>query len=75
MYTDDALKETRLKYLRDCKRPELRRLRKEKKLDSHLQRLADRSRSRVDSLVQSEVADVRAWQWAIREVLLETEPD
>ena len=40
MYTDDALKETRLKFLRDCKRPELRRLRKEKKLDSHLQRLA-----------------------------------
>ena len=47
MYADDDLQDKRLKFLRDCKPQELRRLRKEGKLDGHLERRAAQCRSRV----------------------------
>ena len=75
MYDDDDLEDKRLTFLRDCKPQELRRLRKEKTLDEHLARKAKRCRSRAESLVKSGVFEGQAWQWAIREVLLETEAD
>ena len=75
MHTDEQLKAMRLRYLRDCKPQELGRLHKEHSLDEHLQRKADRCRSRADSLVESGTFEGQAWQWAIREVLLETEAD
>ena len=75
MHTDDQLKEMRLRYLKDCKPQELRRLRKERSLDESLQRRADRCRARANDLVQSGTFEGQAWQWAIREVLLEQEAD
>ena len=74
-YTDDKLKELRLKYLGDCKPSALKKLKKSGELDSHLQRRADMARRRCANLMATGVFEGQAWQWAIREVLLETERD
>ena len=75
MYDDDDLQEKRLKFLKDCKPEELRRLRKEGKPDQHLERRATQCRRRAAEIEQDGVHTARAWSVAIREVLLETEAD
>ena len=76
MYHDDRLKELRKNYLKNCRPTELRRLTKAGELDEHLQRMATACRREQARMVESgEAADPQAWQWAIREVLLETARD
>lgn len=74
-YTDDLLKERRRKYLELCKPDTLRNLKREGTLDDHLENSARRCRERAESLMAGGTFSGQAWQWAIREVLLETEAD
>ena len=76
MYHDDRLKEMRLNFLRDNRKSEYRRLRRDGELEEHLQECATACRMRAKSYVDSgETHEGQAWQWAIRVVLLETPPD
>ncbi len=74
-YTDDELKEKRLRYLKDCKPKELRQLRKDGALADALDRRVARCRRRAEELMDSGTFEGQAWSWAVREVLLETEAD
>ena len=74
-YTDGMLEELRLDYLKRCKPTRFRLLNKDGTLDRHLQRSAIRCRERANTLILTGTAEEQAWQWAIREVLLETEAD
>ena len=76
MYDDDHLMQLRLNFLKGSRPKELRRLRREGELDSHLQNRADACRREAKRLVDSgETFEAQAWQWAIRTRLLETLPD
>lgn len=75
MWTDDDLKEKRLGYLKACKPGDLRRHRREKTLDAHLEKKAHRCREHAERLMQSGTYKGQAWAWAIREVLLDTPAD
>ena len=76
MYHDDQLKQFRLNFLKGERPEEYRQLRREGKLEQHLQEHADACRRKAASLVeQGETHEGQAWQWAIRIVLLETPPD
>ena len=73
MYDDAKLKEYRLNYLRDCQPEELERLERVGQLEQHLQKRADRCRRRAANLVENGTTFAeQAWQWAIREVLLDS---
>ena len=74
-YSDEKLKDLRLGFLRNCKPRTLRKMRQSRELEGHLQARADLTRGRCASLVESGVFEGQAWQWAIREVLLESEWD
>ena len=74
-YTDADLREKRLYYLKACKPHDLRQLRQDRQLDSHLDRKVSRCREQAEDLIESGVFAGQAWQWAIREILLETEAD
>ena len=76
MYSDEHLKELREDFLRESRPKEYRRLKKAGELEAHLQREAERCRRRAQELVDTHITFLQqAWQWAIREVLLETEWD
>ena len=76
MYDDDRLKTLRYNFLANNRPTELRRLTREKKLDEHLQEMADACRREAAGLQVSGITfEGQAWQWAIRSVLLETEWD
>ena len=76
MYSDDDLMDKRLDYLREITPAEYRRLKKDGELDEHLQYKAARCRKEVARMQEKEgVSEVQAWQWAIREVLLDTPRD
>ena len=77
MYDDERLKEIRLKFLRENRRAEYRRLRREGEIETHLDFRANHCAKRAAEILQSGATSIeaQAWSWAIREVLLETEWD
>lgn len=74
-YTDERLHELRYNYLLNCKPTTLKQLDDDGELETHLEFRADLCLKRVDSLMASGIHEGQAWQWAIREILLETEHD
>ena len=74
-YTDVEMHEMRRRYLRTSKPKVLRELLREQALDAHLERKAVRCRARAQEYIDGGTGEGQAWQWAVREVLLETEAD
>ena len=74
-YTDGMLQDRRLEYLKQCKPTRLRHMKDEGTLDEHLEKSAKRCRERANSFILTGTGEAQAWQWAIREVLLETGAD
>lgn len=73
MYSDERLKEIRLKFLRENRRTEYRRLRREGILEEQLAASAARCVSVAKGLIESGTThEAQAWLWAIRSELLET---
>ena len=77
MYHPDDLKDKRLRFLRENKRSEYRRLRQAGELEQHLEFRANRCIQRAQEILRSGATDIegQAWSWAIREVLLDTDWD
>ena len=74
-YSQDELKDKRRTFLQEVKPDALRCLEREGRLEAHLGRYADRCRNGAAELIREGMFANRAWQIAIREVILETEAD
>lgn len=76
MYSDDDLKERRLKFLRENRPKEHRRLKQVGLLDAHLQASVDACVKEAKRLIETGTTfEAQAWQWAIRTELLESPQD
>ena len=75
-HDDEQLRDMRLRWLRENRPKQLRRLRKEGLLEQHLQETADLVRKEAKRLVESgETFGEQAWQWALRKWIYEALPD
>ncbi len=75
MYSDDQLMGMREKFLKENREEEYERLRQAGDLETHLEEHAAACVSRADSYIRQGESESQAWRWAIRAVLLETDPD
>ena len=76
MYPDDDLMDKRLKFLRENRPKEYRRLKQAGTLDAHLEAAAAACVREAERLIATGATfESQAWQWAIRSKLLESEPD
>ena len=76
MYPDDDLMERRLKFLRENRPKEYRRLMKAGLLDAHPQAAADACVKEAERLIEMGTTfEAQVWQWAIRTELLESLQD
>ena len=73
--SDAELKKIGQEYLRDCEHKEYRRLARKGELDARLQEMADTARRRAEALIRQGTFPPQAWQWAIREKILDTPMD
>lgn len=75
MYSDDQLIDMRENFLRNNRKGEYERLQRTGELETHLEEHAAACVRRAKSYVNQGESEVQAWQWAIRVVLLESDPD
>ena len=73
MYSDDQLIEIRLDFLKENRPKQLKQLEGSGELDDHLRERADACVREAARLVETGITfDEQAWQWAIRDKLLES---
>ena len=74
-YDDEQLMSMRRTFLQEERPREYATLKEQGTLEEHLQESADRCRARARSYVAGGTFASQAAHWAIRTVLLESEPD
>ncbi len=75
MYSDEALKDKRRQFLRECKPKAYRALRAAGELEDDLTAAMRRCVQRAEDLIDDGVIPAQAWSWAIRSQILESAED
>lgn len=74
-YTQAELEAKALKFIKENKPREYRKMKALRELSEYCQLKAERARKQAESLIADGIWDKEAWNLAIRQVILESESD